>query len=190
MEQFLSLLRENSVTAIADVRSQPYSKFNQAFNGNTLKETLRDAGILYVFMGQELGARTGDPKCYVGGKVQYELLAATPLFQSGLERVDKGRANHRIALMCAEKEPIECHRCILVARHLQARGIKVRHILDEALVEDHDVTAARLAESLALSKVYGSRQHDELLSMAYSIQGERIAFTQEAKESVQYDLWI
>jgi uncharacterized protein (DUF488 family) len=101
-------------------------------------QPLRAGGIRYAFLGRELGARTEDRSCYVGGKVQYDLLARTPLFQSGLDRIAHGRGKYRIALLCAERDPLTCHRAILVSRHLAARGIPIWHISDSGKLESHD----------------------------------------------------
>src|ERR1700683_1304442 len=189
IEQFLALLRENSVTAIADVRSQPFSRSNPAFRQDLLRDVLRSAGISYAFLGKELGARAPDEGCYVAGKVQYDLLAATSAFQAGLDRIQSGRNLHRIALMCAESDPLTCHRCILVARHLSARGVVVRHILEHGSVEDHESTARRLVQILRVPEVCSSGREEDLLGMAYQIQGERIAWRKDLDESVQYELW-
>jgi uncharacterized protein (DUF488 family) len=97
---------------------------NPQFNRETFAWEAEKAGITYVFLGRELGARSEDPGCYVEGKVQYNLLARTPLFQIGIGRVVQGVSTHTVALMCAEKDPLDCHRAILVCRHLVDRGLK------------------------------------------------------------------
>lgn len=188
IDQFISLLRENSVSVVADVRSSPRSH-SPDFNQDSLQTSLRGAGIIYVFLGEELGARTPDQSCYVGGKVKYDLLAATRPFQSGLDRIEKGRLEHRIALMCAEKDPLECHRCILVGRHLSARGIPVRHIIDSGLVEGQEFAMRRLIETLRISEACPSREQEDYILLAYEIQGQRIAFQNFAPTPKQFELW-
>ena len=128
LERFLELLKLHSITAVGDVRSSPYSRYNPQFNREPLDRDLGDVGIAYVYLGKELGARSEDPACYESGRVQYNR-ARTELFQGGLDRVQAGMKNYRLALMCAEKEPLGCHRTILVSRHLSARGVHVTHIL-------------------------------------------------------------
>src|SRR6185369_13260271 len=122
LESFLSALGTHRVTAIADVRSYPYSNANPQFDRETLAEALETAGIAYVYLGKELGARTDDPTCYVNEKVQYDRLAQTKSFEEGLARVHRGMEKYQVALMCAEGEPLACHRTILVARYLQESG--------------------------------------------------------------------
>ena len=104
-----------------------YSRMNAQFNREALRDLLKATNIAYVFLGRELGARSEDPECYVQGRVQYDRLARAALFQQGLTRVLQGREQHRIALLCAEKDPLTCHRGILVSRELAARGVDVEH---------------------------------------------------------------
>ena len=106
-EAFLGLLRLHGVEAVVDVRSSPFSRFNPQFNRQALEKFLDASGIRYVFLGRELGARSEDRSGYDPGRVQYARLAPTPSFQSGLDRVLQEAARFRIALLCAEKEPLE-----------------------------------------------------------------------------------
>jgi uncharacterized protein (DUF488 family) len=179
LQEFLALLVENELTAVADVRSQPYSRVNPQFNREPLAEFLANHKIAYVFLGEELGARSRDPACYVDGKVQYDALAQTKLFERGLDRVEKGTLRYRLALMCAEKEPLACHRFILVARHLARRGFQLRHIIDPGVVEDHEASIARLLAELRMDSMHLFGTQDDLVDLAYERQAARIAFSQE-----------
>jgi uncharacterized protein (DUF488 family) len=175
-ERLVSLLRLHDITAVADVRSQPYSRVNPQFNKGPFKTALELCGLSYVFLGAELGARSTDRNCYANGKVQYDLLAKTSAFQYGLERLQKGVTKYRIAMMCAEKEPLVCHRTILVARHLRDRGFTVRHILENGALEDHDSSMERLLKLLGISDQDMFRSRAEIVSLAYSMQGQKIAY--------------
>lgn len=179
IETFISLLTRHSVTAIADVRSSPYSRHTPQFNREPLKEKLKAAGVSYVFLGRELGARSEDRNCYLGGKVQYELLARTPLFHSGLSRVIEGASEHRIALLCAEKDPMTCHRAILICRHLVKKGMDVSHILDDGRIEAHEEAIARLLRELKIPENDLFRSRDEVIGEAYAKRGRQIAYTEE-----------
>lgn len=175
IERFVALLEQHAITALADVRSRPYSRFNPQFNRKALAEALGARGIEYVFLGEELGARTEDRSCYENGRVSYAKLAATDLFQRGIERLQAGMATHRVAITCAEKEPLDCHRTILVARELQRRGAPVMHILATGELESQESAVARLREKLKLSAedlFRGKDANDE----AYEIQGRRMAY--------------
>ncbi len=184
-ERFIALLRQHRITALCDVRSKPYSRFNPQFNREELKEFLRECGIKYVFLGKELGARSEDPACYENGKVLYDRLARTDLFRLGLERVQKGMKDYRIALMCAEKEPIECHRAILVARHLADLGLDVQHIHADGRLESHADALSRLVRILNLPEHDMFQSREELLAEAYRRQEGRIAY--DSGEAVPAD---
>lgn len=183
IEAFVELLRQHGVTALADVRSIPHSRFNPQFNKDTLKRSLRSYGIEYVFLGRELGARTDDQSCYENGRVQYARLARTGLFRSGLERVMNGAHKHHIALMCAEKEPLECHRTLLVARALVERGVTVDHILADGRLESHKEALVRLLSIVGLPRDDLFRSRDELIADALMRQEERIAFVDEKQST-------
>ena len=127
-ESFLALLREAKITAVADVRSSPYSR-NEEFNREPLKKELGSDGISYVYLGAELGGRPKNPDFYCDGVADYEKMAGDENFKSGIKRVMQGAEKYRIALMCSEHNPLDCHRCLLVGRTLAESGISVRHIL-------------------------------------------------------------
>lgn len=186
IEKLVLLLKQHGVTALCDVRSQPYSRVNPQFNREDLKDELRRNGITYVFLGKELGARSEDTGCYVQGKVSYERLAKTELFQRGLERVQEGMRNYRIALMCAEKDPLTCHRTILVARHLRSQGVEVDHILEDGSLENHTAAMARLLKQLGLSENDLFRSKEDVLDEAYRIQGEKIAYEERQPTDQHY----
>lgn len=176
LERLLALLQMHGVTAIADVRSTPYSRMNPDFNREVLQKALEEDGIAYVFLGNELGARSQDPACYEAGRVQYRRLAETPLFQSGLERVIQGAKRYRLALLCAEKEPLDCHRTILVSRELEARRVPVTHIHADGRLERHTDVIARLRSSLGIAEADLFRSDEEATAQAYRLQEERIAY--------------
>ena len=159
-ERFIMLLNKHGITAVADVRSTPYSRMNPQYNREDLRTALNDAGISYAFLGKELGARSDNKACYHDGKVQYGLLAQTDLFRHGIDRVREGTQNFRIALMCAEKEPLECHRTILVARELERAGLEVQHILGDGRLESHVEAMNRLVRLLHLPEgdMFSSRE--------------------------------
>jgi uncharacterized protein (DUF488 family) len=175
-EHLIALLRRHGISAVCDVRSAPYSRVNPQFNREEINQALRTFGIRYVFLGRELGGRSEDPKCYERGKVSYERLAQTGSFKRGLERLQEGAKSYRLALMCAEKEPLECHRAILVARHLLPLGLAVHHIHADGRLESHLDALRRLATILNLPEHDMFHSREELI---YRRQEERIAFSSE-----------
>ena len=180
IEQFVALLVRHRISVVCDVRSRPYSRMNPQFNRETLRASLKKAGIKYVFLGKELGARSEDKSCYRDGQVQYELLAQTKLFREGIKRVEEGAKEHRIALMCAEKEPLDCHRTILVARKLSDDGIPIKHILGDGELEDHAHAIERLIARLRVPGEDMFREHSAVIADAYIRQGHEIAYREDA----------
>ncbi len=177
IERFLVLLARSRVDAVADVRSVPQSRFNPQYNRDDLAQSLQAAGIYYVFLGDELGARRREPECYLDGKARYELIACTPSFKCGLERLQAGAAKMRIALLCAEKDPLVCHRSILVCRHLRQIGLSISHIHYDGRVESHETFEQRLLKAVQIDRKDLLTSEREAIEAAYDLQGDRIAFT-------------
>jgi uncharacterized protein (DUF488 family) len=174
--QFVELLTKHCVDVVADVRSSPYSRFQPQYNREELRNSLRSAGVQYVFLGAELGARSNDPNCYVEGRVQYDRLAQGSYYRQGIDRLIDGASSHVIAIMCSEKDPLECHRTLLVAQTLVARGLKIAHILADGTLETHESSLSRLLRQMGLPEedVFGERT--ELVSVALKKQEHRIAY--------------
>lgn len=172
--RFLEVLHAQSVTALADVRSHPVSRFNPQYNRAALEASLEGAGIAYLFLGRELGARIDDPHCIVEGRVNYARLAQRAPFRDGLAKLRAALASQRVALMCAERDPLSCHRAILVARPLHEAGVPVAHILADGTLETHEAAIERLLRELGLPEQ--DLHRDALVSEAYRLRGERIAY--------------
>jgi uncharacterized protein (DUF488 family) len=176
IKAFLTLLSQNGVTAIGDVRSSPYSRYAPHYSREALKSTLTGSGIAYTFLGKELGARSDNPICYKNGKVQYDLLAQQPIFANGVARVTEGMKRYRIALMCAEKDPIECHRALLVARSFFNRDMSVSHILADGSLESHELLESRLLTLCKFPEGDMFKSRADFVSEAYLVQGDRVAY--------------
>jgi uncharacterized protein (DUF488 family) len=180
LDAFVALLQAHGVSMLGDVRSAPFSRFNPQFNKTDFEAGLKRHGIGYVFLGRELGARSNDPSCYENGRVRYERLARTDAFRQGIERVMRALQEHRLALMCAEKEPLDCHRTLLVARVLEAQGMGITHILGDGRLESQGDAMERLLDVTGLphEDLFCSRQ--ELITQALTRQEEKIAYVDEA----------
>jgi len=181
IEDLIALLRQHKITALCDVRSAPYSSRNPLYNREIFKQSLKLHNIEYVFLGEELGARPKDLSCYVEGKAIYEKIAATKLFKKGLERVKLGlEKGYTLALMCAEKDPMTCHRTILICRNLRGQGVDIEHIIDHKTIETQADLEKRL---IALLKLYPDMFKDTdpnaLIERAYDAQGDRIAYVEK-----------
>jgi uncharacterized protein (DUF488 family) len=183
--RFCDVLGEHAVNAVADVRSAPYSRRNPQFNKENIQTELDRCGIAYVFLGAELGARPRDPGLYKNGRVAYELVARTEAFQRGLSRVRVGLTRFRVALMCAEGDPVQCHRMILVCRHLKCPELSIQHILPSGETESQDDAERRLLRLHSLDHGDFFSEGDELVAQAYLLQEKAIAHSQPQKPNEQ-----
>lgn len=176
-EAFAALLELHDVGAVADVRSAPYSRFNPHFDRETFSDALKGRGMAYVYLGRELGGRSEDPRCYEGGRVRYDRIALTDRFRDGIERVVRGAGKHRIALMCAEKEPLDCHRTLLVAPALERKGIVVAHVRADGILEPNAKAMDRLLDKFDLRPDGDlfQRPREELVLEAIALQAKRAA---------------
>jgi uncharacterized protein (DUF488 family) len=175
IERFLALLGPAGIETIVDVRSNPFSRRFPWFSQPRLAEHLQQHGIAYLPRGEALGGRPSDPALMRDGVADYEAMAATPAFQAALHDV-VALAGHRAALMCAEREPLDCHRCLLIARALAERGANIGHILADATIEPHAATEDRL---LALTKTdpdLFAADRPTRLAAAYRRRAGRVGF--------------
>ena len=165
---FIALLRQHEVTAIGDVRSSPYSRFNPQFNRETLKRDLWAAKISYVYLGEELGARRSESECYdAQGQVLYGVAAHTTSFLVGVERLRQGMQDYRVAIMCAERDPLQCHRTLLVCRALREETFDIVHILADGSLESHADLERRLLRKAKLPTENLFADTEEMILRAY-----------------------
>ena len=180
-EAFLKLLRMNNIEDIIDVRSSPYSRYIPHFSYDALNRALNEVGITYVFLGGELGGRPADRSCYdADGRVRYDLLAQTDSFDDGIRCIMRHADERRISLMCSEKDPLNCHRTVLVAKTLVERGVAVEHILVDGSLETYAASMARLLDVFKLPYLGDLfRSGDEMIADALSRQAKKVAFVGE-----------
>jgi Domain of unknown function DUF488 len=161
LETFLALLRQAGVTAIADVRSHPYSGRLPHFSRPELERVLRASGIAYVFLGEELGGRPRDSGLYdEEGRVDYERVRATDLFQHGLDRLLVGTERYRVAMLCGEEDPLDCHRGLMVTPALGERGVFPGHLRKAGRIE----TTAEMEQQLLKATGMGAGELDGLFA--------------------------
>ena len=178
IENFIALLKRYGVTCIADVRSAPYSRYCPQFNKSALAASLQAAGIAYMFLGKELGGRPKDLSCYEDGCVDFRRVAKRDEFKRGIERLLADVPKYRIALMCAEKDPLQCHRTILVSRHLKKHNIHIKHILADGNIEEHTEAERRLVRMLKVEPMLfeSAKGETETTERAYDQQAKRICY--------------
>lgn len=192
IDAFIDLLHRHGIEAVADVRSHPYSKRLSQFSKAELQRALKASGIQYVFLGQELGARRTERACYVDGQAKYELIAQLPAFAEGIRRIQAGAERMSLSLMCAEKDPITCHRTIMVCRELAKLGLDVKHILDDGRLESHDDAQKRMMieEGFVPGQldIFGGSDDTDSLALAYEKRGLKIAYREtDGEDEIIHD---
>ena len=175
-ERFIGLLRHAGANAIADVRSTPFSRRFPWFSGKNLAATLAQHGMAYLAYGEALGGRPRDAALYRDGVADYEAMARQRDFQIALDRLTAEGTQRRVCLMCAEREPLDCHRCLLVARSLAERGLAIGHILHDGTVEPHAATEARLLALDAKDSGLFAAGQSKRLAAAYRRRAQAVAY--------------
>ena len=177
IEHFLALLQQHGVEVVADVRSRPYSRFVPHFGKERLARLLDDEGLGYLFLGQELGGKPvqDDPP---QARLDYRARIERPSFRQGIRTLRAAVADRRVALVCRERDPLDCHRLHLICRYLRPMALDIRHILPDGEVEVQDATERRLVEragraELALFQDAAAAENEQALARAYDTWWER-----------------
>lgn len=194
LEYFFSLLKKQDINFLVDVRSVPFSKYTPQFNKEDLKKFLLGNGIYYLFMGQEFGARREDTSLYTDeGYLNFEKVAKSKLFNVGIERIITGiEKGFRIAFMCTEKDPVDCHRNILVARAFYKLNYAIDNILENGKIQDQASLEKRLLDMYFPDRMQqtlfdsGETMSDtELINEAYRLRNKDIGYRiVEERESI------
>jgi len=138
-KRFLELLSGFGIEVLVDVRSQPSSKYARQFNAKELRRAVTSIGMDYLYLGEELGGRPKSLDFYdKDGHVLYNLVAESPSFEEGIKRLRSGLGKYRVAVMCSEEDPKDCHRRLLIGRVLSKDGITIRHIRGEGRVQTEE----------------------------------------------------
>lgn len=174
--RFLDLLELHGIQAVADVRSSPYSRHNPQFSRQKLEQSLKDRRIAYVFLGAELGARRYESECYTDGKVNYDQVPRMEAFQRGIARLVDGSSKMSVAMLCAEKDPLTCHRTILIGRHIKELVADVLHILPDGGIETQSEAEQRLLIECHLGDRDLFATREQRLLEAYQQRATHIAY--------------
>ncbi|MFT8350807.1 DUF488 family protein [Clostridium saccharoperbutylacetonicum] len=166
VEKLIHMLKHYNINCVVDIRGIPYSKYNIQYNKETIAETLKEAGFLYIYMAKEFAANRENKRSYnKEGYSDFEKVIIEIEFLNGMERLKNGcEKGYRIALLGAMQDPIRCHRSILVGRALSNEGFDVKHILD-----DYTVATQKMIEENLLNKFFGNRNQmtiDNLLGVS------------------------
>jgi uncharacterized protein (DUF488 family) len=197
---FLQLLRQAGISAVADVRSSPFSQRLPQFNRPDLEAALRSQGMSYVFLGDLLGGRPAQADLYDDeGRVDYERVRATEFFRRGLDRLVQETEQFTVTMLCAEEDPLDCHRGLMIAPALMERGLAPRHLRRDGRIETTPEMEQRLLavtgvgagilDGLFAASV-SAEERQEMLAEAYRLQARRKAFRfrPSGSESDEVDL--
>lgn len=176
IDKFLSLLKIYKIDVVVDVRSAPFSRMFPQFNQEPFKKSLSDHEIGYLYLGDQIGGRSNDPKDYVDGQVMYKSLARKEAFNSGISRLREGSVKYQIAIMCSEKEPLDCHRTLLVSEALVNKGVAVHHIHANGSVETHGDALVRLLALHNLSSPDLFTDDTDRVQEALTLQEKKVAY--------------
>jgi len=184
---FLTALKQSDVNLLIDVRSRPRSRRFPHFDQIELEEALRMTGFRYLFLGEELGGRPEDPKAYgTDGIVDYAKWRKSRAFQAGVERVLQELAAGDLALMCAEEDPLNCHRFLMICPELVSLGLEPLHIRKGGAIETQQEAEDRLLQMQHLGAIAGaslfSTERESALESAYSEQAKKCAFRPDPAE--------
>ena len=189
IEDFIKILKKNKIMVVIDVRSSPYSQYHSDYNKGALELKLKSENIHYRNYALEFGARQEKEEYYINkGYLDFELFSKSKNFLNGIEKLKKSmNKNYRFILMCAEKNPITCHRAILVSRIFFEQGYEVKHILPEENIITQEEIEKELLDKFFPDRnqfsLFGRQKTErELIREAYQKQNAIIGYSQEGEE--------
>jgi len=179
--QFVRRLQDSSVELLIDVRSRPHSSRFPQFSQPDFEKMLGDEGFSYLYLGEELGGRPDDPDAYRSdGRVDYRKRRRSYAFRAGVERILAEIERRTCALMCAEEDPLECHRFLMICPELVLMGIQPFHIRKGSKLEDQVAAENRLLELNGFGDVATCtlfpQARAEALEEAYELQAGKFAY--------------
>jgi uncharacterized protein (DUF488 family) len=183
IDAFLGLLSRYGINCLIDVRSAPYSRIAPQFNKEALSSNLKEAGILYTHFEKEFGARHTRPSLLdEEGKVDFDRVRASAEFQQGVQRLQKALdLGYKVALMCSEGNPFDCHRFSMITYQLVKKGLQVQHILTEGEAIDNSVLEAQLLQKyhkkLPQTTLFETVTPEMQLEAAYRLRGKDVAYS-------------
>jgi uncharacterized protein (DUF488 family) len=194
IDQFIKLISSHDINCIIDVRSTPYSRFSPQFNTNELKKFLNISHKYYIFMGEEFGARRSESSLYdINGLLDFEKVTKSNFFQAGVKRVKSGlNQGYKIAFMCTEKDPLDCHRSILVGRAFNDEKFEVSNIHEDGSIESQTDLEERLLElyfpdrnqTSIFDILEGGKSKEELIVEAYRLRNKEIGYKIENEAGI------
>ena len=183
--EFVDELAAHGVSAVIDVRSVPFSHHDPEYDSPNISRSLMEKNIRYESYANEFGARQQDRRFYAhAGYMDFEIFAESGQFRDGVNKVLAGMNDYVFAFMCAEKNPINCHRAVLVARAFHELGIRVIHIMPDVDDITHDELENMLLEKYCPERVIELMCTSDWLCEAYRRCNTKIGWRLENNDSV------
>jgi len=182
IETFIELLEIQQINCVIDVRSTPYSKYNPQYNKELLQKSLFQHEILYAHFGKEFGARHTSPSLVDSmGRVIFDKVRASEGFQQGVARLEDALdQGYHVALMCSEKEPLNCHRFSMISYYLVKKGFDVFHIMEYEEVVSNEVVEKEMMKKyhkkIPQNDLFNQVTPEEQLEAAYQLCGQDVAY--------------
>lgn len=182
IDDFIDVIKYYGISCVIDVRSSPFSKHYPDYNKDVLEQRLKQHGILYRNYAKEFGARQTNPIYYSGDIVDFDKFIQSAQFLEGVSRVTKGiEKGYKFALMCAEKDPINCHRSIMLGKGFSKNGYEVNHIISKTNIETQNELEERLLEiyhqdRFQLTLFGEDRSEADLIADAYTKRNFEIGY--------------
>jgi uncharacterized protein (DUF488 family) len=181
ISDFINLLLANKIELVVDVRSAPYSKLYPHFNRNPLEVSLTKNSIKYIFLGDSVGGRSNNIEDYSKGRVVYKKIAEKKEYISSINTIIQNSSKYKIVLMCSEKEPLECHRTLLISRSIEAHMVKILHIHRDGQIESQSEGIQRLLKIWKLDSPNLFGEDAERIDEAFTKQESKYAYFDENK---------
>ena len=181
ISDFINLLLANQIELVIDVRSAPYSKLYPHFNRNPLEVSLTKNSIKYTFLGDSVGGRSNNIKDYSKGRVMYKKIAEKKEYISSINTMIQNSSKYKIVLMCSEKEPLECHRTLLISRSIETHMVKILHIHRDGQIESQSEAIQRLLKIWKLDSPNLFGEDAERIDEAFTKQESKYAYFDENK---------
>lgn len=158
IEDFIFELKSFNIEYLLDIRSKPFSKWNPQFNQEVLEFELKTNGMVYVFVGDTLGGLPEDRTCYdLEGKVVYDYIKEKDFFKEGLNRLTRANDKQvRLAIMCSETKPEECHRSKLIGQELLKNNIAIKHIVAANKIKSQQMVMNELTKGKGTVDLFGN----------------------------------
>lgn len=161
LKVFIEELKTYHISYLIDVRTKPYSKWNPQYNQNSLKKSLEEEDIVYAFFGDSLGGLPSDKSCYNSdNKIDYDLVKGKDFFKESAERlIVANERNVRLAIMCSESKPGECHRSKLIGQYLsENNNISINHIISKSVIKPQEIVMLELNKGKSLVNLFGEQE--------------------------------